>query len=252
MLGLRFGDGASPLSTLSPAELPALPAALWGQDLLFVGTFMAGEWLTRKLWPRGRLFSLLYALLAIHSASNVPVMRMFGTPLSWAILRAAGPTLLDSLRQSLTSGSVLGFFWRAHRGALLPTLLRRLIFRVARAWPAVATAAPMDPGALIVACGLSALTAPGRPSALAGLGRNAVLSLFRSLLPQSEHAVSPRRPHRRRSLTACDPAAASQRLADPRFVAHGKRGSAESLQRLGSADHSLQLVESCARMPASC
>lgn len=190
VLGLRFGDGASPLSTLSPAGLPALPAALWGQDLLFVGTFMAGEWLTRKLWPRGRLFSLLYALLALYSASNVPVMRMFGTPLSWAILRAAGPTLLDSLRQSLTSGSVLGFFGVLIAALLLPTLLRRLIFVV---WPELGLLWRLRRlwvPALIVACGLSALTAQGRPSALAGLGRNAVLSLFRSLLPQSEQAAS--------------------------------------------------------------
>lgn len=191
VLGLRLGDGASPLSTLSPAELPALPAALWGQDLLFVGTFMAGEWLTRKLWPRGRLFSLLYALLAIYSASNVPVMRMFGTPLSWAILRAAGPTLLESLRQSLTSGSMLGFFGVLIAALLLPTLLRRLIFFV---WPELGLLWRLRRlwiPALFVACGLSALTASGPPSALADLGRNAVLSLFGSLLPQREHAVSP-------------------------------------------------------------
>jgi arylsulfatase A-like enzyme len=185
VLGLRLGDGESPLQTLTFAKLIALPAALWGQDLLFVLSFMGGEWLTRRLWPRGRLFTLLYGATTLYSASNVPVMRMFGTPLTFPILNAAGPALLDSLRLYLTTGNVLGCAGVLLAALLLPRLLRRAIYFT---FPELARLRRMLLGAVLVACVLSALSSRGRPAELAGLGRNAIYALLRTTLQQRSEA----------------------------------------------------------------
>lgn len=181
VLGLRLGDGESLFTSLNLTKLLSLPAALWAQDLQFVLSFMVGEWLSRKLWPRGRLFTLLYAATTLYSASNVPVMRMFGTPLTFPILNAAGPALFDSLRLYLTKGNVLGFAGVLLAALCFPRLLRRLFFFM---FPEIARLRRMLLPALLIATVISALTARTRPGELAGLGRNAVVTLLRTTLQQ--------------------------------------------------------------------
>lgn len=160
----------------SPLAVPALVAADLGAAL----GWAALEALSQRWW-RGRGEKLRWALyfaVAVYAASNVPVTRMFATPLTFPILAATDVALWDSLRIYVTPGNVLGVAGVLLGALLLPGWLRRSRLR----WPlAPRSWAVLIGGALVLEllgwAGLHQLP-------LRGLHRNVVFALLRSTLLQ--------------------------------------------------------------------
>src|SRR5919108_318236 len=80
-----------PLSVWAPV------AYLW-QDLIVVLLFALAERALNRPWA----VWTLYAVLAIYVALNVPLVRLFSSPLTWPMIRATRGTLADSIRHHLT------------------------------------------------------------------------------------------------------------------------------------------------------
>ena len=122
VLTLRAIDGSR--IKLGLFSIPVLLA----EDLAFAGLWTLVDALVlRALRGRGeRMHWLLYAVTSIYVASNVPVMRMFGTPLTFPILHAADTALADSLVVYVTGGNVLGIGTVLISALLFPFLTARL------------------------------------------------------------------------------------------------------------------------------
>ncbi len=84
--------------------------ALLSDDALAVLLWLLIDAVLVSVFPRimRPLRFALFVAAAIYVASNVPVMRMFGTPLTYPILHAADVALADSLKVYVTPGNVLG------------------------------------------------------------------------------------------------------------------------------------------------
>src|SRR5262249_46191896 len=101
VVALRVADGGGPGLRAAWA-----PAVLVSQDLALVLAFAAAEAGLAALaarWPRARracaaLGLGAYAALAIWTAVNVTVARLFSTPATFAFLHATGGALGDSAR----------------------------------------------------------------------------------------------------------------------------------------------------------
>ena len=179
VLGLRASDHALVLTTLPWRTWLALPFVLWREDLLFVLAMYVAERLVRGWLPSGRLFTFLYAATSLYAASNLPVMRMFGTPLTFQIANAAGLALVDSLRLYVTRGNVLGIAAVLLCAWLLPRLLSRIARRMRLAWLRLQWLA-----VLLVLLPTVALRPSTATQDLAGLGRNAWFTLLRTSVLQ--------------------------------------------------------------------
>lgn len=181
VLGLRLSDHALVLTTLPWRAWLALPLVLCREDLLFVLSMYAAEKLLQGFLPTGRAFAFLYAVTSLYAASNLPVMRMFGTPLTFQIANAAGLALVDSLRLYVTRGNVLGIAAVLLCAWLLPTLLSRIAKRVRATWLQLQRAAWLALLLLLlllVPMSLRGSTAALDLSGFAGLGRNAWFTLL--------------------------------------------------------------------------
>ena len=160
----------------SPLAVPALLAADLGAALGWAGL----DALSQR-WRRGRGEKLgwaLYFAVAVYAASNVPVTRMFATPLTFPILAATDVALWDSLRIYVTPGNVLGVAGVLLGALLLPGWLRRLRLR----WPPTPRT-----WAMLLSCALllELLGWAGRRRLpLRGLHRNVVFALLRTTLLQ--------------------------------------------------------------------
>ena len=84
-----------------PVSAWTLPAYLW-QDLLVVLLFAVVDLLLRRAWPAW----ILYGLVALYAAINLPLARVTSSPLTWPMLRAARETLADSIAHHLTPGNL--------------------------------------------------------------------------------------------------------------------------------------------------
>jgi glucan phosphoethanolaminetransferase (alkaline phosphatase superfamily) len=98
----------------------ALAAYVW-QDCLVVLLFAGLERIAAK-----RLSWALYIAAVLWAAINVPVARMMSTPLTWAMLRAAGGPLLDSIKHQATPGNLLSMLLIAVVATIAPLLFKRM------------------------------------------------------------------------------------------------------------------------------
>lgn len=110
LVALRIADGSA-----GGLASPWAPLVLVYQDLWFVAGWALLDW---SLWralrrrPRGirwaeRVGWSLFAALAIYAAINVPIARVFSTPLTWPLLRAAGGPLEDSIMAYATASNLI-------------------------------------------------------------------------------------------------------------------------------------------------
>lgn len=176
---LRASDGSRGGLLTSPLLVPALLVEDLEAALLWAGL----DALLGRL-GRGRGEALrwaAYAAVAVYAASNVPVTRMFATPLTLPILLATDVALLDSLRVYVTAGNVLGVAAVLLMALLLPRWPRWL-GRVGGRWL-------LRPGrGLLLLSGGLVLWLLGWAGQsrlpLRGLHRNVLFALVRSTLRQ--------------------------------------------------------------------
>jgi hypothetical protein len=117
------------LLTLAGRSVPWSPwtplAYLW-QDLLIAIVFAVIDRSIKRPW----LGWMLYAILAIYSAINVPIARILSSPLTLAMMRAARGPLLDSIRYYLTLENLGAILIVLASAVAFPLLLTRLKFQL--------------------------------------------------------------------------------------------------------------------------
>lgn len=178
VLVLRAGDGASVRGGL--LTLPVL----WAEDVVCAALFVGLDVLLGRLL-RGRqavISWLLYGALCLYLVCNVPVMRMFGTPLTFPILQAADVALADSLLRYVNRSNLLGCLLVFLSALCTPLLLRSL----PRPHPLVRTLL-VGFGVAWVAIGVSAR----HLVPLRGLDRNALFLLVDTTLRQRDARGEP-------------------------------------------------------------
>jgi arylsulfatase A-like enzyme len=146
----------------------ALLAYTW-QDVAIALGFAAVEIFARRT-------RVLYWMLAIYAALNIPVERALSTPVTWPMLRAAGGPLADSFRVYLTFANVSLVLLTLAVAALMPRLLERV---PQRAFVSTAGLAAAWAAALVLLGPMSASRVDTH-----GMGRNAVVALVESGLPR--------------------------------------------------------------------
>ncbi len=121
----------------------------------------------------GRLLWALYLFIAGYVAFNVPVARVFGTPLTYSILGAAGGALKDSIVVYLTTANILAIVVVLGLALVAPSVLGRLR-RPRVVWWSLAFA------------GLCLVLGPigARRIECLGLHRNALVTLVRTTWAQ--------------------------------------------------------------------
>lgn len=183
---LRWGDGSRGLLT-SPLAVPALLIEDLEAVVVWAGLDALLGRLARRRELRGaKLRWAAYGAICVYAASNVPVARMFATPLTFPILMATDVALLDSLRIYVTWGNVLGIAAVVLTALVLPQwprATRRL------RWP------PTPRAQLLLLSGGLLLWLLGWMGQsrlpLRGLHRNVVFALVRStLLQRGAHGTS--------------------------------------------------------------
>jgi arylsulfatase A-like enzyme len=111
------------------------PLALLWQDVAFVLVFAILERV-----PRSRfVIAGLYWFIALYVALNVPVVRMFSTPLTLPMLRAARGTLADSIGHHVDVTNLINMALVLATALIAPVCLRRAAKAIAesnflRAW----------------------------------------------------------------------------------------------------------------------
>lgn len=160
---------------------PWTPLGLLQQDvwvaLMFAGCELLLERIRRPAPARwaGRALWACYAAAAAYTAINVPVARVFSTPLTYPLLHAAGGTLADSLVPYFTPANLLSVAVVLAGAAIGPALLLRVRPRRLGVVAAL-TVVPL----------LLGPTARARVE-LRGLHRNALLAIASSTLAHRRH-----------------------------------------------------------------
>lgn len=196
VLGLRASDGiAPPLAFASPIVLTYQDAWV---VLGFLGCDLLLQRLTHTSRRAARIALTVGLLLVVYSALNIPVTRLFSTPLTASMLAAVGGALSDSVSDQMTPANVLAM--------LTPPLVYLVLaLRSPRAPPPTRSRKAPPPRRLTsarVALALTfvcALTGPFLLSQVATLGvhRNALIGLVQTAIPShpsteatsSEHAA---------------------------------------------------------------
>jgi hypothetical protein len=161
---------------LAGRDVPLSPWTPWAylwQDVTVALLFAALAWATRR---RPSVAWVLYILLVLYTAVNVPVACTLATPLTWPLLRAARGPLADSIAHHVTLANVGRLAAVLATAALLPFALKRLL-------PVLSLRLR---GALVVS---AVVCLPLGPLAVArlpthGLHRNALVVLAASALPR--------------------------------------------------------------------
>lgn len=167
LAGLRALDGSA-----SPAP-SAWFLAVFREDAWLIAAFcVVGFGLSRLAttkWPSPTL-TCIYWILAIWTAINVPVARVFGTPLTWRFVGATGGALLDGIAPQVKVSNIIAICTVLGLTALLPRLL------------------PQRPSPWLLLILGAFLLAPraAPPTEALGLQRNAVVTLLRTALPQAD------------------------------------------------------------------
>jgi arylsulfatase A-like enzyme len=124
LVALRVVDGgeaafASPAAVLVLLYQDAGVALAWAAlDITALGLFSAQE----RVVNRGGWIA--YALAVLYVAVNVPIARVFSTPLTHSMLGATGGALLDSISAYLSAANGLAVVAVGAVGALAPRALR--------------------------------------------------------------------------------------------------------------------------------
>ena len=107
---------------------PWTPVAYLWQDLLVALLYGTLDYLIKR-----PAFSwLLYALLVVYAAINVPIARVLSSPLTWNMMRAARGPLADSIRYYLTAKNLGAVALVLAVGGLAPLALRRTKLQLPR------------------------------------------------------------------------------------------------------------------------
>ena len=140
---------------------------LW-QDVAVALIFAALDrlWGTRAGW-------ILYAAVVTYAAINVPVTRIFSSPLTWTMIRAAGAPLRDSIALYLSPTNVALIAVVLAAGIVFPLLAQRFSAQLAK--PAVAT------GVAVILLGV---LSTAKVETL-GMHRNALGALWPARIPVS-------------------------------------------------------------------
>ncbi len=130
---------------LAPEAMPVsawTPFAYLWQDALTVLAF----WLIdRALLPPAGAW-ILYALVSIYAAINVPIAAVLSTPLTVGMIRATGGALADSIAHHVNVRNVAGLCVPLTAAVMVPLALSRTRFRVRRSWvAALAVVAALGP-----------------------------------------------------------------------------------------------------------
>jgi glucan phosphoethanolaminetransferase (alkaline phosphatase superfamily) len=162
---------------LAPREIPLslwTPWAYLWQDTVVVLLFAALDRATRRKQPW--VGWVVYSLLVLYVAVNVPVACTLATPLTWPMLRAARGTLGDSIAHHATAANVIRLTLILATAGTLPFVLKRVLPRLSlRARAAVVVAA-------FVALPLGPVAARRLPTL--GLDRNVFAVLVTTALPR--------------------------------------------------------------------
>jgi len=130
---------------------------------------VAGVWVIASAAVRLRpVLWTMYGLAVIYTAINVPIGRVLGSPLTPALIRAAGGPLADSIRHYLTPANVIALAVVLAAAIWAPRIMGRLSAGRLR-----------HAQILVVGAALLALAARGAAQATtSGLGRNAFTALM--------------------------------------------------------------------------
>jgi hypothetical protein len=183
LLAVRAVDGtarglASAWAPLALVYLDVWVVLAWGAlDLALVRLARGRRW--AQAW--GGIAWGLYALAVAYSALNVPVARVFSTPLTFPILSATGGALADSIAVYVTPLNLGSAALVLAAGAAFPRALRR---------PPAPRARPLR----LVAALAAAVSLLVGPTAAAhvdtlGLHRNPLLTLAATTLAQRRAAT---------------------------------------------------------------
>ena len=150
-----------------------LPASLWmphaflWQDIAIVLAFALFERVVRRPW----VTRILYAGILLLVVANLPVARVFSSPITVRMLNAASGTLADSFRYHATPANLILTIGLLLLGIVLPFVLTKPI-EFGRRWAIV--------GMLVVLIGPWATMQVDT----AGLERNPVIALARTSFPR--------------------------------------------------------------------
>lgn len=171
-------------------ELLASPAAglvLLGQDAFVVLVWSALEGAALVLLARheravNRVGWLVYSLVALYVAVNVPIARVFSTPLTYSMLGATGGALSDSISAYVSASNLLALAGVVVVAAVAPRIIARVVSE-RTTWAFCALG-------LLATAGGGALLAP-RIETL-GLHRNALLTMALTTGARLRRAPGPR------------------------------------------------------------
>jgi len=105
----------------APAS-PWTPVAFLHQDVWLLAAFLPLDVLAARRRGTDLFAWIVYAAIVAWTAINVPVARVFGTPLTAGMLRAAGGALKDSIVLYVTLGNVLAVLCVVAAGVMAPRL----------------------------------------------------------------------------------------------------------------------------------
>jgi len=212
-----------------PVDISAwAPVAYFWQDLLVVLAFAALDFAARRFQSIGWV---LYALMVVYVAINVPIARLLSTPLTWQLWRATRGALADSIAYHVTWINTLRIGLVLALGAGLPALLRR--------WPIVfPRLLKMTAVAIAVILILVGPWASARVETV-GLDRNPLLALITTAMPRIPAAdwagnwrASPFGVERLEDLSSLRGAAAGRNVV----VIHLESTGAQYLRPYGAAE----------------
>lgn len=172
LAGLRAMDGSA-MPTLSAW----LPFALLREDAWLVAVFCLVTAALRKFAKANGaapIATAVFGVLATWTAINVPVARVFGTPLTWRFVGATDGALLDAIAPQVKASNIIAICTVLAIAVRLPRLLPNTLSPWLLAILAVLLVAPLV----------------GTPMDTLGLQRNAVVTLVRGALPQPDGCAS--------------------------------------------------------------
>jgi glucan phosphoethanolaminetransferase (alkaline phosphatase superfamily) len=166
---------------------PAAGLVLLSQDAFVVLVWAALEGAALVLLARheravNRLGWLVYSLAALYVAVNVPIARVFSTPLTYSMLGATGGALSDSISTYVSASNLLALAGVVVVAAVAPRTIARVVSERTK-WAFCALG-------LLATAGGGALLAP-RIETL-GLHRNALLTMALTTGARLSRAPGPR------------------------------------------------------------
>jgi lipoteichoic acid synthase len=164
------------LLVLAGRDIPMSPWTPWAyvwQDVLVALLFGAFDYAFRR---RPWIGWVVYVLMVLYAALNVPVACTLATPLTWPLLRAARGPLADSITHHITIPNLSRLVAVLAAAVALPFVLKRLLPRIA---PRIRVAVVV---AAMIGLPLGPMAAARLPTL--GLDRNVLAVLVATALPR--------------------------------------------------------------------